>query len=124
MGTNLLLLRPLARAEARWAAHCHHDARRRRRHRGVAERAGRYRSSGARDSAWGNVDYQTSTTSTSAEFPIARNWPIARGISSRAQSARYAPVVVRARRSSQLFPDGAVPLASIRADNVLFQVIG
>jgi len=28
---------------------------------------------------YGNIDYQTQVTSTAADFPIARNWPVARG---------------------------------------------
>ncbi|HET7158593.1 MAG TPA: ABC transporter permease, partial [Burkholderiales bacterium] len=75
----------------------------------------------------GNIDYQTSTTSTSAEFPIARNWPIARGIFfSRADVRSYAPVVVLGQTVvSNLFPDGTDPIGKhIVLNNVMFQVIG
>ena len=44
---------------------------------------------------YGNIDYQTQVTSTGADFPLARNWPVARGIFfSRADVRGYAPVVV------------------------------
>ena len=75
----------------------------------------------------GNIDYQTSTTSTSAAFPIARNWPVARGtFFSRADVRSYAPVVVLGQTVvSNLFPDGSEPIGKhIVLNNVLFQVIG
>ncbi|MGZ5231119.1 MAG: MacB family efflux pump subunit [Burkholderiales bacterium] len=76
---------------------------------------------------FGNMDYQTQATSTSAEFPLARNWPVARGIFfSRTDVRSYAPVVVLgATVVSNLFPDGSDPIGKhVVLNNVLFQVIG
>jgi macrolide transport system ATP-binding/permease protein len=76
---------------------------------------------------FGNIDYQTQATSTGAEFPIARNWPVARGtFFSRADVRGYAPVVVLGETVAQaLFPGGADPLGRhIVLNNVLFQVVG
>ena len=59
---------------------------------------------------YGNIDYQTQVTSTGADFPLARNWPVARGIFfSRADVRSYAPVVGarqdrRGQRSSPTAP--------------------
>ncbi|MES2565078.1 MAG: MacB family efflux pump subunit [Pseudomonadota bacterium] len=117
MGTNLLLLRPLAGsrgATGSIATMTPEDAE-------VPELGGNVTVRS------GNIDYQTSTTSTSAEFPLARNWPIARGIFfSRSDVRSYAPVVVLGQTVvSNLFPDGADPIGKhIVVNNVLFQVIG
>jgi macrolide transport system ATP-binding/permease protein len=76
---------------------------------------------------FGNMDYQTQATSTSAEFPLARTWPVARGIFfSRADVRSYAPVVVLGTTVvSNLFPDGSDPIGRhVVLNNVLFQVIG
>ncbi|HET6492810.1 MAG TPA: MacB family efflux pump subunit, partial [Burkholderiales bacterium] len=76
---------------------------------------------------YGNIDYQTQVTSTAAEFPIARNWPVARGtFFSRADVRGYAPVVVLGQTVvSNLFPDGTDPIGKhIVLKNVLFQVVG
>ena len=44
---------------------------------------------------YGNLDYQTQATSTGADFPLARNWPTARGTFFSPRDVRsYAPVVV------------------------------
>jgi len=76
---------------------------------------------------YGNVDYQTQVTSTGADFPIARNWPIARGIFfSRADVRGFAPVVVLGKTVvDNLFPDGEDPIGKhVVLKNVLFQVVG
>src|SRR5690606_4620033 len=76
---------------------------------------------------FGNTDYQTQATATSAEFPLARNWPLARGLFfSRADVASYAPVIVLGETvANSLFPENADPLGKhVLVNNVLFQVIG
>jgi macrolide transport system ATP-binding/permease protein len=76
---------------------------------------------------YGNADYQTQATSTSAEFTIARNWPVSRGtFFSRADVRSYAPVVVLGQTVvKNLFADGTDPLGKhVVLNNVLFQVIG
>ena len=76
---------------------------------------------------YGNIDYQTQITSTAADFPIARNWPVARGIFfSRGDVRGYAPVAVLGQTVVRnLFPDGADPIGKhIVLKNVLFQVVG
>jgi macrolide transport system ATP-binding/permease protein len=76
---------------------------------------------------YGNADYQTQATSTSAEFTLARNWPVAQGtFFSRADVKSYAPVVVLGQTVvKNLFADGTDPLGRhIVLNNVMFQVIG
>jgi len=76
---------------------------------------------------YGNTDYQTQATATSAAFPLARNWPIARGLFfSAADVEGYAPVVVLGDTvAKSLFPDGNDPVGRhVVVNNVLFQVIG
>ena len=76
---------------------------------------------------FGNTDYQTQVTATGADFPLARNWKVARGIFfSPADVRSYVPVVVLGETvASTLFPSGADPLGEhIVLNNVLFQVIG
>jgi macrolide transport system ATP-binding/permease protein len=76
---------------------------------------------------YGNIDYQTQVTSTAADFPIARNWPVARGIFfSRADVRGYAPVVVLGQTVvNNLFPDGTDPIGKhVVLKNVMFQVVG
>src|SRR5262249_10726737 len=61
---------------------------------------------------YGNLDYQTQATATGADFPLARNWPIARGtFFSRADVRSYAPVVVLGQTVVRnVFPDGTDPI--------------
>jgi macrolide transport system ATP-binding/permease protein len=76
---------------------------------------------------YGNLDYQTQATSTGADFPLARNWPSARGtFFSRADVRSYAPVVVLGQTVARnVFPDGTDPVGRhLVLNNVLFQVIG
>jgi macrolide transport system ATP-binding/permease protein len=76
---------------------------------------------------FGNADYQTQVTSTGADFPLARNWPVARGtFFSRDDVRSYAPVAVLGQTvAGTLFADGTDPLGKhIVVKNVLFQVIG
>ncbi len=77
---------------------------------------------------FGNADYQTQATGTSATFPVARNWPVSRGIFFSTEDVKsYAAVVVL----GQTVADNAVsatatdPLGQyVLLNNVLFQVIG
>jgi macrolide transport system ATP-binding/permease protein len=76
---------------------------------------------------FGNLDYQTQATATGANFPLARNWPIARGtFFSQSDARSYAPVVVLGRTVvDNVFPDGRDPIGEhLVLNNVLFQVIG
>ena len=76
---------------------------------------------------FGNLDYQTQATATGADFPLARNWPIARGtFFSQADARSYAPVVVLGQTVvANVFPDGRDPIGEhVVLNNVLFQVIG
>jgi macrolide transport system ATP-binding/permease protein len=76
---------------------------------------------------YGNLDYQTQATSTGADFPLARNWPPARGtFFSTADVRSYAPVVVLGQTVvKNVFPDGSDPIGQhVVLNNVLFQVIG
>jgi macrolide transport system ATP-binding/permease protein len=76
---------------------------------------------------FGNTDYQTQATATSAAFPLARNWPVSRGLFfSRADVESYAPVAVLGETVvKSLFADGADPVGKhVVVNNVLFQVVG
>jgi macrolide transport system ATP-binding/permease protein len=82
---------------------------------------------GAVTARYGNLDYQTQATSTGADFPLARNWPSARGtFFSRGDVRSYAPVVVLGQTVVRnVFPGGADPIGKhLVLNNVLFQVIG
>jgi macrolide transport system ATP-binding/permease protein len=76
---------------------------------------------------FGDLDYQTQATSTGADFPLARNWPTARGtFFSPADVRSYAAVVVLGQTVvDNVFPDGGDPIGQhVVLNNVLFQVIG
>lgn len=76
---------------------------------------------------FGNADYQTQATGTSATFPTARNWPVARGIFfSNADLKSYATVAVLGQTvAEKLFAGGEDPIGQyIVLNNVMFQVIG
>jgi macrolide transport system ATP-binding/permease protein len=76
---------------------------------------------------FGGSDYQTQATGTSATFPVARNWPVSRGIFfSTADLKSYAAVVVLGQTvSDKLFMPEVDPVGQyIVLNNVLFQVIG
>ncbi|EKV29780.1 Macrolide export ATP-binding/permease protein MacB [Caenispirillum salinarum AK4] len=75
----------------------------------------------------GNRDHGTSITATSADFPDARNWPVAQGVFFTETDVReYAPVVLLGRTvAAELFPNGETPLGQyVLIRNVPFQVIG
>ncbi len=76
---------------------------------------------------FGNSDYQTQATGTSATFPEARNWPLSRGVFfSTADLKSYAAVVVLGQTvADNLFPKEVDPVGQyLVLNNVLFQVIG
>jgi macrolide transport system ATP-binding/permease protein len=76
---------------------------------------------------FGNYDYQTQATATSATFPIARSWPVAHGTFFSTSDVRgYASVVVLGQTvANSLFPGEADPIGKyVLLNNVLFQVVG
>ena len=76
---------------------------------------------------FGNSDYQTQATGTSATFPVARNWPVSRGIFFSISDQRsYATVVVLGQTvADKLFAPDVDPVGQyVVLNNVLFQVIG
>ena len=76
---------------------------------------------------FGSSDYQTQATGTSATFPIARNWPVSRGIFFSTEDMKsYASVVVLGQTvADTLFPKGTDPVGQyIVLNNVMFQVVG
>jgi macrolide transport system ATP-binding/permease protein len=76
---------------------------------------------------YGNLDYQTQATSTSADYPLAHDWPTARGtFFSPADVRSYAPVVVLGQTVIRnVFPGGSDPIGQhVVLNNVLFQVVG
>jgi macrolide transport system ATP-binding/permease protein len=76
---------------------------------------------------FGNSDYQTQATGTAATFPVARNWPVAKGIFfSTADVKSYAAVAVLGQTvADKLFASGVDPVGQyVVLNNVLFQVIG
>ncbi|MBI4290224.1 MAG: MacB family efflux pump subunit [Betaproteobacteria bacterium] len=76
---------------------------------------------------FGNSDYQTQATGTSATFPVARNWAVSRGIFFSTEDTKsYAAVVVLGQTvADKLFAKDADPVGQyIVLNNVMFQVIG
>src|SRR5574341_591789 len=76
---------------------------------------------------FGNIDYQTSVQGTGAEFPSARDWPVAEGQFFNADDMKhYAAVVVLGRTVAKtLFPDGGSPVGKyVLMRNVPFLVVG
>jgi macrolide transport system ATP-binding/permease protein len=76
---------------------------------------------------FGSSDYQTQATGTSATFPLARNWPVSKGVFfSTADVKSYTAVVVLGQTvADNLFQKGVDPVGQyIVLNNVLFQVIG
>ena len=76
---------------------------------------------------YGNFDASTSIKGTSAKFPLARQWPLAKGsFFSADDEASYATVAVLGQTvANALFPDGQEPLGEyVLIGNLLFQVIG
>jgi macrolide transport system ATP-binding/permease protein len=76
---------------------------------------------------FGNSDYQTQATGTSAAYPVAHNWQVGRGVFfSTADVKSYVAVVVLGQTvADKLFAPGADPIGQyVVLNNVLFQVIG
>ena len=75
----------------------------------------------------GNADYQTTATGTTATFPTARSWPLARGIFFSDDDVRsYAAVVVLGQTVvDNLFGKEQDPIGKyVVLNNVMFQTIG
>ena len=73
-----------------------------------------------------NADHRTSANATSADFVVARAWPVARGsFFSHDDDARYAAVAVLGQTvANALFP-GRDPVGEyMLVNNILFQVVG
>jgi macrolide transport system ATP-binding/permease protein len=76
---------------------------------------------------FGSSDYQSQATGTTASFPVARNWTVARGtFFSTADVKSYAAVAVLGQTvADNLFGARADPVGQyVVLNNVLFQVIG
>ena len=76
---------------------------------------------------FGRNDYSTNGVGTTAEYPVARNWAVARGqFLSAADVASYSPVaVIGTTVRDAIFTEGEDPLGqNILIDNVPFEVIG
>jgi macrolide transport system ATP-binding/permease protein len=76
---------------------------------------------------YGNADYQTSVTATSADYPVARDWPIKTGTFFAPSDVKsYVPVVVLGQTVvDNLFRNGQDPIgAYVLIKNVPFQVVG
>ena len=75
----------------------------------------------------GGSDYSTSVTGTSSKFPLARQWPVARGtFFSVDDEENYATVAVLGQTVvNALFPDGTDPIGQyVLVNNLIFQVVG
>jgi macrolide transport system ATP-binding/permease protein len=76
---------------------------------------------------FGDADYQTAATGTTADLTRIRDWPIAQGsFFTRADAARYAAVTVLGQTVvNNLFPPGTNPVGRfVLINNVPFQVLG
>jgi macrolide transport system ATP-binding/permease protein len=76
---------------------------------------------------FGDSDYQTSATGTTADLTQIRDWPVAQGsFFTRADAGRYAAVTVLGQTVvNNLFPSGADPVGHfVLINNVPFQVLG
>ncbi|HEY4164938.1 MAG TPA: MacB family efflux pump subunit [Dongiaceae bacterium] len=76
---------------------------------------------------FGDSDYQTSATGTSAELPTIRDWPVEKGtFFSKSDAGRYAAVTVLGQTVvNNIFPRGTDPVGKfVLINNVPFQLIG
>ena len=128
MGTNLLLVRPGARGvrvSGEPVTLLPEDALAIAELPNVAQAVPEY--TGGATLRAGNADYIATINSTSAELPLARGWPLARGaFFSAADVASYAPVAVLGQTvAANLYPAGFDPVGSyVLVANIPFQVIG
>ena len=74
----------------------------------------------------GNADHRTSANGTSADFVVARTWPVARGTFFSAEDeARYATVAVLGRTVADALFGTTDPVGEyVVINNVLFQIVG
>ncbi|MBI5165706.1 MAG: MacB family efflux pump subunit [Magnetospirillum sp.] len=76
---------------------------------------------------YGSADYQTNATATSADYPLARDWPMKSGVFFEPDDVKsIAPVIVLGQTVVEtLFPAATDPLGQyVLVNNVPFQVIG
>jgi len=75
---------------------------------------------------FGNYDHRTEANATSADYVVARTWPIARGTFFNAADERsYATVAVLGQTVAEALFPGADPIGQhVLVNNILFQVIG
>lgn len=75
---------------------------------------------------FGNADHSTETNATAASFPVARNWPLAKGtFFTEEDENQYASVAVLGQTVvDRLFPDTDPIGQYLMINNILFQVIG
>ncbi|WP_428399641.1 MacB family efflux pump subunit [Marinobacter salarius] len=81
---------------------------------------------GSQTLRYDNADHQAEVNATSWQFPLARQWPVARGsFFSEVDEGEYAPVAVLGKTASEALFGEADPVGRyILMNNVLFQVIG
>jgi macrolide transport system ATP-binding/permease protein len=83
--------------------------------------------SGRITARYGNIDYQTSIQGTGAEFPSARDWPVAEGQFFNDDDVKHYTAVAALGRTvaKTLFPDGGSPIGKyVLIKKVPFLVIG
>ena len=128
MGTDLLVVRPGARnvrAPGDSSSLVAQDADAIALLPNVRESVPEYNSGGT--VRYGDNDYTTTGTGTSANYARARNWELAQGaFFSDADVTSYSPVIVLGRTvANNLFRDGESPLGKyVLVNNIPFQVVG
>ena len=75
---------------------------------------------------YGNADQRTQATATSADFVLARSWPVAQGtFFSEEDETRYATVAVLGQTVAQALFGTRDPVGEyVMVQNILFQVVG
>ncbi len=130
MGTNLLLVRPGASnvrgsGGTTIATLIREDAEEIAALANVTAAVPEY--SGSATIRHGNADYQTLVTATTADYPLVRDWPMARGLFFVPEDVNaHVPVTVLGQTvADALFAPGADPVGRyILIGNIPFQVIG